>query len=272
MILYFILFILWFAVFYPIYPEMVSNWLNHSNNSHGLLVPFLSVYFIWNSRDELNGIGKGTTNLGLVVLTCSLIIYLLSYVGGVAFIARMMIVSTLIGLVLYNFGKEVFRKLAFPLFFLLFMVPIPVSIISLISLPLQRLATDVAAFLIQLTSIPVYQEGNMLYFVQTQLEVAEACSGLRSMTSLLMLGTIFVYLSNFNKKRKAILLISTFPLAIFANIVRVSGTGILAHFFGSAVAKGFLHDFSGMAVFLFGLMLMWLEYKLLSRYRMVKSN
>lgn len=267
MIRFILLLALWLVAFYPVYPEMVSTWLNHSDNSHGILVPFITLYFIWNHREAIIDLPKRTSNWGFFLLIISLVFYLISYAGGVAVTARAMIVFSLIGLVLYNWGGDVTRKLLFPLLFLLFMVPIPVSFIGLISLPLQHLATDIAAFVIRLTSIPVYQEGNMLYFVQTQLEVAEACSGLRSMVSLLMLGSIFVYLSDFNPVARIMFLLSTIPLAMFANIVRVTGTGILAHFYGSMVARGFLHDFSGMVVFVFGLALLYAEYKLINRWQ-----
>ncbi|BBO88543.1 exosortase A [Desulfosarcina ovata] len=264
MIRFIFLLVLWLLAFYPVYPEMVSTWLNHSDNSHGILVPFVSLYFIWNHREAIIDLHKRESIWGLLLLIFSLVLYLISYAGGVAVAARAMIVFSLIGLVLYNWGGDVTRKLLFPMLFLLFMVPIPVSLIGLISLPLQHVATDIAAFVIRLTSIPVHQEGNMLYFVQTQLEVAEACSGLRSIVSLLMLGSIFIYLSHFSPTAKIIFLLSTIPLAMFANIVRVTGTGILAHFYGSAVARGFLHDFSGMVVFVFGLALLYVEYKLIN--------
>jgi exosortase len=258
---------MWLAVFYPVYPEMISTWLTHSDNSHGLLVPFISVYLIWSRRSSLLSATKQTSKSGLIVLIGSLLLFLLSYAGGTAFIARTMIVFSLTGLVLYNYGFDIYKKIAFALLFLFFMVPIPDSIISLVSLPLKQFATDISAVLIRLSSIPVYQEGNMLYFAETQLEVAEACSGLRSIVSFIMLGTLFIYFSKLSMIRKSIFLISTIPLAMFANIVRVTGTGILAHFYGSVVARGFLHEFSGIVVFVFGLFLLFLEYKLIKHYQ-----
>ena len=105
----------------------------------------------------------------------------------------------------------------------------------------------------------------MLYFAQTQLEVAEACSGIRSIVSFTVLSVIFAYLLDKGWSRRIILLLSAIPLALFANIVRVSGTGILAHFYGSRIARGFLHEFSGLAVFGFGFVLLLGEYILLNR-------
>jgi exosortase len=260
-------FLLWAAIFFPLYPSLLTIWLDDSNNSHGLLVPLIFAFFIWRLLPALKMIPMKSNARGLLILLVSMGLYVLSYAGSVSIVARSMIVLSLVGLVLYNFGSAIFRKLAFPLLFLLFMVPLPTSVIGLISLPLQRLATYVSAMLIGMISIPVYQEGNMLYFVQTQLEVAEACSGIHSIMALLMLGAVFVYMNPMTNLAKIILLASTIPVALIANIVRVTGTGILAHFHGAAVARGFLHDLSGMAVFLFGLGLLMIIFKLLQSVR-----
>jgi len=260
-----ILLILLAAVFYPVYPELFSAWIHQADSSHGLLVPLVSLYFVWTCRERLQQAETSSSAAGLVLLSVSLIVYLLALVGDIAVVARAMIVFSLAGLVLYLYGGKVFRILAFPLFFLLFMVPVPVSIIGLVALPLQTLATMISSSLIQLCSIPVLREGNMLYFVQTQLEVAEACSGIRSIVALVMLGTVFVYFSKLGTTRKIILLCSAVPIALAANILRISGTGVLAHFYGDQVARGFLHEFSGMAVFMFGLLVLGMENVLLSR-------
>ena len=256
---------LWAAAFYPIYPELFFTWFNSSNNSHGVLVPFICLYFVWQRRDDLGPAEIIASGWGALLLAASLGLYLLSYLGGVAFTMRLAMVASLSGLCLYVLGRPIFTKLMFPLIFLFFMVPVPDSVEALISFPLQLFATRVSAEIIGWLSIPAYREGNMLYFAQTQLEVAEACSGIRSMTSLTMLSVIFVYLMPAGWKRKAIILLSAIPIALAANILRVSGTGILAHFFGAEVATGFLHEFSGMAVFAFGLAILGLEYVLLNK-------
>jgi exosortase len=178
-----------------------------------------------------------------------------------------MIVFSLIGLILFALGKGIFSIIKFPLFYLLFMVPVPVSIYTLTAFPLQLFATRVSAFIIQTLTIPVYREGNMLYFAQIQLEVAEACSGLRSMTAFIMLSFLFVYMMDKSWWKRLFIILSAIPLAIFANLVRVTGTGILAHFYGGEVATSFLHDFSGLAVFAFGLILLFLEYLILNKLR-----
>jgi exosortase len=261
----FIVFALLAVVFYPVYPDLWNAWMSHSNNSHGILVPFVSMYFILDRRSALKTTDISSSRWGLVVLVISLLFYLLALVGGITVVSRVMIVFTLIGAVLYLYGVRIFKILAFPLFFLLFMVPVPVSIIGMVSLPLQTFATKISAGIIQSCAIPVLREGNMLYFVQTQLEVAQACSGIRSIVAITMLSAIFVYLSKGSLTQKVILLCSAIPIALLANILRVSGTGILAHFYGDKVARGFLHDFSGLAVFVFGMLILLLEYITLNK-------
>jgi exosortase len=162
----------------------------------------------------------------------------------------------------------VFRQLLFPLAFLAFMVPVPDSISGAVAFPLQRFATSASAKAIRAVGIPVFQEGTMLFFAKVSLEVTEACSGIRSMLAYLTLGVLFTHLvgNSIGRVGKGILLVSTIPLALFVNILRISGTGVLATVFGTEWARGFLHDFSGLVVFAFGFVLFWLESVILKRW------
>jgi len=260
-----ILIVLWVVTFYPLYPELVHEWLGNSDNSHAFIVPFIAMYFVLQRKNALQFARVSTSIWGWWLLALSLLAYIVSSAGGVAFPARVAMVTSLFGLVWFCLGKEFIQKLAFPIAFLLFMVPVPYSLISLVSLPLQLMATDVSAALIGNCSIPVYREGNMLYFIQTQLEVAEACSGIRSIMSLTMISLIFCFLSRDGWWRRAILVIAAIPIAIVANIFRVTGTGVLAHFYGDGVARGFLHEFSGIAIFVFGFAVLFAVFFLVNR-------
>ena len=260
-----ILLFLWVIAFYPILPGLLSTWVNHSNNSYGMLVPLISLYFIWQKKRRLRLDQVAHSNWGVVIFISSIVVYLLSYAGDVAVIARSMMVFSLMGLVLFTLGKKNFKQLLFPLLFLLFMVPIPDSILIEVGLPLQLIASDISALVLRTLSIPVYQEGNMLYFAQTQLEVAEACSGIRSISALVMLSVIFCHVLRHSWWKKSILLLSTVPLGMLLNIIRVSSIGLLAHFFGANVARGFLHEFSGIAIFITAFIVLYLEFSLVSR-------
>lgn len=257
---------LWLVVFFPLYPGLFETWLKNSNNSHGILVPFISLYFIWQLRDKIVHLEAESYIGGAVVLAISLFLYLVSYTGSVTFVARLMMVFSLYGLILFTLGKKFFNTLRFPLFFLIFLVPVPESIVNEIALPLQLFATTVSAYLLKALAISVYQEGNLLYFTQTQLEVAQACSGIRSIVSLGMISVIFAYMSEELLWSKIILIFSAIPIALVANIFRVTATGLLANFFGEQVAQGFLHEFSGFLVFFFGLMLLYGEFIILKYF------
>jgi exosortase len=260
-----LLVIVWIVTFYQVYPGLVDAWFRTSNsdNSYGILVPFISLYFVWKKKEQLKNVKPVDSKLGLIILIVSLISYLTSYAGGILFFQRTTMVLSLIGLIVYIFGKEAWSILAFPLLFLFFMVPIPVSIVGIVSFPLQTYATIISAKIIQFCGIPVYREGHMLYFTQTQLEVAEACSGIHSITAMLMLSVVFMNQCKNSQLLKTIIIMSSVIIAFIANIVRVSGTGIIAHFFGANIARGFLHEFSGMAVFAFGFVMLFIEFKLL---------
>jgi exosortase len=261
----YLLLLMWLVAFIPVFPAMVRDWFSHPDNSHAFLVPFVALYFFWQKKDELQTARPGSSAWGGALFAVSLLTYVLSYAGGATFPARVAMVSSLFGLVWFCLGNDFIRIAAFPLCFLIFMVPVPYSVTSIVSMPLQIMATRIADALIGNCSIPVYREGNMLYFMETQLEVAEACSGIRSIMSLMMLGFIFGYLSRGNLWVKVLLVAASIPIAVFANIVRVTGTGILAHFYGAKVARGFLHEFSGLVIFIFGLALLFALFHLTNR-------
>ena len=260
-----VLILLWIAVFSPIYPELFRDWFGNPDNSHALIVPFISLYFILQNKGDLIKTSIGTSAWGAGLLTASMIAYVTCYAGALVFPSRFVMISSLFGLTWFCLGTGFIRILAFPIAFLLFMIPVPYSLIDVVSMPLQLMVTTISADLIGNCSIPVYREGNMLYFMNTQLEVAEACSGIRSLIAMTMLSTMFCYLSKGGIWRKLFLILMAIPIALLANIVRVTGTGVLAHFYGDKVAKGFLHEFSGIAVFVFGFILLFILFTILNR-------
>ena len=205
--------------------------------------------------------------VGLAILAVSLVIYFASFVGDLAFPARISMITTLTGLVLYTCGWQVFKLLLFPILFLFFMVPVPVTILGLVAFPLQLFVSDVSAQLIDFYGIPVYQEGNLLFFARYSFEVTEACSGIRSLVSFLTLGALFAYMARESWTKSVLLVLSAIPLSILVNLIRVTGTGILANYFGNRAAQGFLHDFSGFVVFGVGVLLMLAEVWVLNKLR-----
>ena len=265
-----ILLVTWFVTYYPLYTSLVQDWLYNSDNSHAFLVPFITLFFVYQKKDQLKTTSLSTSVWGGVILAASLLVYIISYGGGIEFPARLSMVTSLFGILWFCLGSGFVRLLIFPTGFLLFMIPVPYSIMNLISMPLQLMVTKISAKLIEGCSIPVYREGNMLYFMQTQLEVAEACSGIRSIMSLLMLSLLLGYLSRDGWWRKVFLFAAAIPVALLANIARVTGTGILAHFYGDGVARGFIHEFSGLLIFIVGFALLFVTFLITNKIKVEK--
>jgi exosortase len=254
-------------VYVPLYPSLVETWISDSNNSHGMLIPVVFLYLLWQMKDRLTLVAmeREPAIFGLILLMGSLLCYYISYVADLAFFARLTMITTLGGVILFNYGWKLFRLVLAPMLFLFFMVPVPESFLDLIAFPLQLFVTDASAHLIDFYGIPVNMEGNRLFFPNYSFEVTEACSGIRSLVSFLAIGVLFAYLDETSVWKRLVLILSVVPLAIFINLVRVTGTGVLAHYFGPSIARGFLHDFSGFIVFAAGIVFMTGEMWVLNK-------
>lgn len=249
----------------PIFPDMFNQWINEQDNSHCILIPFVSIFLGYRYARTITKEMIKPYSPGIIFLVISLFIYIIFVAGEIVLFARIGFILILISLVVFNFGLDVTRRVYFPLAFLFFMIPIPVTLYNMIAFPLQIFASKVSANIIYGAGIPVIREGNVLHLANTSLEVAEACSGIRSLVSYITIGILFVHLSKASLIKKILLLCSTIPLALMANIARISSSCVLAHFYGDKVAKGFLHEFSGMAVFMLGIVMIFLLDVLLSK-------
>lgn len=248
----------------PMLYELVSVWKNNQDLSHGFLVIPMSMYMILKKRGLLIDIPSKPSWIGIPVLIIGVTIYVLGSITKFHSITYIFSIFTIVGVMLVSFGLPKTKALALPLLFLLFMFPIPTSYYILITNPLKYYITSISANILGILGIPVYQEGNLLSFVNTKLEVAEACSGIRSIYSYIMLSFM---LSIFSKQKKTIvlLIISAIPLSLIVNVIRVSGTGILANFYGEKVAQGFFHEFSGIVLFIIGIIVLYTFYNILER-------
>jgi len=243
--------------------KLVADWANDGNYSHGFLIAPIALYFAWERRDKFLSVPKKPAAAGIVVVIGSILVLLTGILGSELFLTRISIVGALTGTVLFLFGWQHLRVLLFPLAFLLLMIPLPSIIFNQIAFPLQLLASQAGEITLRTAEIPVLREGNVLILANTKLEVAEACSGIRSLISLLTLGIVFGYFTDPRGWVRTLIALSTIPVAIVANAARVAGTGIAAHAFGAAAAEGFFHEFSGMVVFIVAfLMLMAVQQAL----------
>jgi exosortase len=245
-------------------PPLIADWSDDPNYSHGFLVPILSAYFVWERRQKLLGISRQPSAWGLLLLLSGVCLLFLGHIGAELFLMRSSMLVVITGLVLYFGGWKILPALLFPLAFLLFMVPLPAIILNTITFPLQLLAAKLSTVSLQLIHLPVYREGNIIFLPHTTLEIVEACSGIRSLVSLLALAVVFAYMTQRQTGKRWILVLSAVPIALIANAFRIWGTGVLAFLYGTKVAEGFYHTFAGWLVFIVAFVLLLSEGLLLS--------
>lgn len=241
-------FILTAALYSSVLPGLVKDWWMNPNWSHGFLILPVSFYLIWERRNRLKELQVDPCNWGLLVLLGGLAILILGKIATAFFLMQLSLIIVISGLVLFLLGTRFFKALSFPILFLIFMIPIPY--LDVATFPLQLFSSRFAAYFLQLLRIPVLREGNIIYLASCTLEVAEACSGIRSLISLIALGVVYSYFTQKKLWKRILLTAFTVPIAIIANALRVAGTGLLAHFVSQQVASGFFHYFSGWLVFL----------------------
>ena len=258
-------FILLVVVYLPTLLDLVSDWWNDSNYSHGFLIPVVSGYLLWKKREELRQLSTSVNYRGLVVVILGMLMFVAANGGAEYFTLRVSMVVTLVGLVYFLFGSGILRKSWFELFFLLFMIPIPYVIYFATTFPMQLLASKITAGVLNLIGMGVVRQGNIIHIQGYSLEVAEACSGMRSLMSLLALGALYAYLTQKRFLAQSILFFSTIPIAVLANVFRVFVTSLLAYTVTDEVTKEPLHSLMGLSVFVVSFIMMFLTGQLLKR-------
>lgn len=256
--------ILLVVLYFPTFSMFIYDWSNDENYSHGFLVPLIVGYLVWTKRKQLREITPKPSLTGLFVLIFGVLVYLLGTIGSEWFVRRASLIIVLGGLILYLYGVSCFKTLLFPLGYLIFMVPLPAIVYSTIAFRLQLLVSRVSAGMIALVGIPVHRNGNIIEVASGPLAVEEACSGMRSIMALLALSALFAYILYRTKLRQWILVAFALPVAVVTNIIRVTSTGIAAHYLGREVAEGVLHDSFGWFVFVLAFILLFLVSKLLN--------
>ena len=246
--------------------DLAVEWCQNPDYSHGLLVPFAIAYLLYEKRKTLAALPLRPSYFGLLVVLVSQAINLIGFLGAEFFLQRSSFVLLLAGLVLFFAGWEHLRETAFMLLLLELAVPLPALIFNIVALPLQLIASSWAESFLQVCKIPVLREGNLLVLAQQTLNVTEACSGIRSLMSLITLGLMLAYFLPFRWMVRVAFVLTTIPIAIIANAFRVGGTGVLATYFGEKAAQGFFHTFSGWLVFVFAFVVLLGEVTLLHRF------
>jgi exosortase len=252
-------------VYYPILLHMFYTWRTNPDYSYGLVVVPLALYFAYEKTPQLRRAKLEGSWWGAAVLAAGVGSICVGELGGLLTALRSGYVLTLMGLVLLLAGKRVFRILLFPMMFLFLMVPLPQSLVNIIAFPLQLIAAGWAVESLQAFGIPALLEGNIIHLAHTELFVAQACSGLRSLMALLTLGVVLAQFFRAGRiVQQSILVASAIPIAIVVNAVRVSLTGVLTHNFGREAATGMIHEFQGMITFSMSFVLLLGEARLLN--------
>jgi exosortase len=228
---------------------LIAQWSNDENYSHGFLIVPLATYFAWRRRAALRDLPVRPSSWGLLLVALSLSAFLAGVAAAELFVARMSFIGIVAGAIVFILGPRHLRVLAFPVGFLVLMVPPPEILFNQVALPLQLFASRAGEVVLRGAGVPVLRDGNMLELVSMRLEVAEACSGIRSIVSLLTFALVLGEFGGCSRMRMLVLAAATVPIAVVANATRVAATGLAAHAWGPAVAEGMLHSTSGFLVF-----------------------
>ncbi len=264
------------------------DWWTDENYSHGLLIPFVIGFILWSNRDRFKQTpAHPSAFLGGSAVLCALFALWAGTAGAELYTQRMSLVLMLAGIVVYFWGFRLLRLTLVPLTLLVLAIPIPIIVFNKIAFPLQIFASRCAVWSMRLFDISVLRTGNVIELLPRgaletkKLEVVEACSGIRSLMTLVTLSVVFAYVTHpadsgpgsrspwwkrYGFWRSAILVMAAVPIAILTNALRVSGTGVLAHYYGTGVADGFFHTFSGWVIYISAALLMFAVGWILDRF------
>jgi len=253
------------GIYYSALAEMVLKDWAREDYSHCYLIPFLVFYLIWEKRNQFISQQSVATWIGFIPVTLGILLYWLGELGGETFTIYISFWLVIVGLCLLHFGWQKIKTIWFALFMLLAMFPYPYFVTVRLSLYLKLISSQIGVWLLQLYGMSAYREGNIIDLGFTQLQVVDACSGLRYLISLMVLALILAYWFKAQFWKKAVLFLSSIPIAIFVNSFRIALTGVLYSFIGAAAAEGFFHGFSGWLIFIFTLGILLIEMWILKR-------
>ena len=245
------------------FEKLFSDWSVDENYSHGFFVPVAFFWMLWRQRHELESTKVVPSWWGILIVVLALLQLAAGTMGAENFVAHSSLLTLLCGITIFLFGIQMLRKVAFPIAWLLFMIPIPSIIFYSITFPLQLLASKLAVGILDLLRVPNVCEGNVIYLANFTAGVVEACSGIRSLVSMLAFAVLIGYLLNMSVRSRWILAFASVPIALGMNAARIAGTGLAGNYLGARWAEGFFHTFSGWVLFLGSLGLMLLVVRLL---------
>ena len=249
-------------LYWPTLLKLVSQWWHDPDFTHGFLVPLFSAYVLWQDRHRLARIELRSSWSGLFIIAFGLCVLVLGQLGAELFLSRFSLLILIAGTIVFFCGWNYFRAILFPWAFLILMIPIPELIFTKITFPLQLLASRVAAGTLPLFGVPVLREGNIINLPRQPLEVAKACSGIRSLMSLGALAIIYGYLMERRIWIRVLLACASVPVAIIANSGRIVGQGLLDQYWDPDKAE-VIHPYWGWIVFVVSLLLLYALHSLI---------
>jgi len=251
------------AVYFRIAIKLFVDWYNIPDYSHGFLVPLFAAFLVWDKRKALSAIPVKQSWSGVALILFSIVVLILGVYGVELFTSRISFVFMLAGLVWTFFGRAMLRELRFPLLVLLLAIPFPAIVFNQITFPLQLMASRLASEILPHLGVPVLQEGNVIELPVMKLEVAEACSGIRSLMSLFTLAVFYGYFLEKTTLRRWMLALASIPIAVAANVARIVGTGLCVQYWDPQKALGFFHEFSGWVMFVISLGCLYLIHRVM---------
>lgn len=256
---------LFLALYLRIGIKLVSDWINYPDYSHGLLIPFFAAFLVWDQRKLLLATPQKPTWAGIPLVAIALFLLLVGVFGADLFLSRISFILLAAGLIWTLLGGQMLGRSKFLLFVLALAIPLPTVLFNHITFPLQLLASEVSSAVLPLAGVPVLREGNVINLPAMPLEVAEACSGIRSLMSLFTVAVIFGYFLERGTLRRSLLAFASVPIAVAANVARIVGTGLCVQYWDPDKALGFFHEFSGWLMFLVSLSCLYLIHSLMQR-------
>jgi exosortase len=242
--------------------SLAKQWWNDPNYGHGFFVPFFAGCVLWSQRDRWRALPFRPNNLGFAVVLFATALRVLGTLGAELFIARLSFVILICGIVVFLAGSHMFKAIAFPIGYLLFMIPLPAIVYYQLTMPLQLWASRLGATGLVAVGIHTLREGNLLILPNCTLSVVEACSGIRSLLSLLAAVVAYGYFAEPSTWKRAVLAVASVPIAIATNGLRLVATGVLSYYYGPSVDSGFVHLALGLGFFAMAFLSILLVHKL----------
>ena len=253
-------------LYFRVVASLIDQWLHDPDYSHGFLVPILAFWILWRQRRRLAELPAAPNWWGVPIVLAAMGLLILGTLGAENFVSRISLLIVIAGLVIHFYGWPHFRTALFSWAVLFLMVPLPAIIANRIVLPLQFISSGLATGFMDVCGIPVYREGNIIFLPSITLEVAEACSGIRSLMAMITLAVAYGYLLESKPWRRVVLIASAIPIAVIANSLRVMASGVLGQYWGRDKAEGFYHLFSGLIIFSFSFLLLWILHIVLRKF------